>query len=738
MKLIGQIDRIIFEDDGFFIGLLDSGEKISGHYHDSTLQSIEKAAVTLEGDYFEHPKYGKTFRFHTLNVNQHELFFFLNRVVKAFPKKVTAELIERFGEAGLVDILDHDIGRLTEFSGIKAKRLERIQSRWKQFRSMRELGTFLAPFNVSPALLTTIAGAMKETNDPVSAIKRNPYILSRIEGIGFKRADAVALKMGMAHDDERRIACAMEYAVTQRCERAGNSCVPKSELFDELGALIGDATMNALFETVLAEEVAEGNIHLMGADAQLLSPQRLYDAERFIFDEIRRRCKQRNEPLVPDMEAFLASSKFTPGEQQRRAIETLNSGVRTLCLVGYAGTGKSTTSRLLLELLCTRCSREEIITCALSGIASQRIAEVTGFESATIQSLLVRYEEREVMPYKVVLIDEASMINAFLFARLLRKCHRDATIVIVGDNAQLPPIGAGDVLGDIIRFKLMPIVTLTKIYRQSEEQAIAVIADAVRKGAVPDLQRPYSDVSFQSIPMQPGVERQRHADTILHALAEAAIEAIPEARALLKSKALYDYLTYFQVISPMKGGTLGTENLNRVLQAYFNPSPKQRVERGGQVYALMDKVVHSKNDNLPSWSLQGYKEQTDPETRRIYNGMLGLLFRIDEEAQQLFVVYPLEEVVVCYEFSQVSAYLMLAYSLTIHKVQGMEYRRVVMPISSAHTVMLNKKLLYTAITRAKEHLSLVGDEVVLARAVQRHDVDKRLTVMQYLVESGLK
>lgn len=735
MKLIGQIDRIIFEDDGFFIGLLDSGEKISGHYHDSSLSSIEKAAVTLEGEFTEHPKYGKTFRFHTLSVNQHELFFFLNRVVKGFPKKVTVELIERFGEAGLVDILDHDIERLTEFSGIKAKKLERIQSRWKQFRSMRELGSFLAPYHVSPALLTTIAGAMKEASDPVAAIKRNPYILSRIEGIGFKRADAVALKMGMAHDDERRIACAMEYVVTQRCERAGNSCVEKLDLFDDLSALVGDATLRPRFEAVLADEVAEGTIHVLGADAQLLSPKRLYEAERFIFDELRRRSKHNHEPLVADLDAFLAASAFTPGAQQRQAIETLNSGVRSLCLVGYAGTGKSTTSRLLLELLCTRCSREEIITCALSGIASQRIAEVTGFESATIQSLLVRFDERDVMPYKVVLIDEASMINAFLFARLLRKCHRDATIIVVGDDAQLPPIGAGDVLGDIIRFRLMPIVTLTKIYRQSEEQAIAVIADAIRKGIPPDVKRTYCDFHFQAIELSSGGDGQHHADAILHAVAEAAIEVIPEARILLKNKALYEYLTCFQVISPMKGGTLGTENLNRVLQAYFNPSPKQKVERGGQIFALMDKVVHIKNDNLSSWSLQGYKDEAEPETRRIYNGMLGLLFRIDEEAQQLFVVYPLEEVVVCYDFSQVASYLMLAYCLTIHKVQGMEYRRVVMPVSSAHTVMLNKKLLYTAVTRAKEHLALVGDERMLARAVQRKDADNRMTVMQYLVES---
>ncbi len=738
MKLIGQLDRIIFEDDGFFIGLLASGEKISGHYHDSTLRSIEKAAVTLIGEYVEHPKYGRTFQFHELSVNQHELFFFLNRVVKGFPKKVTAELIERFGEAGLVEILDHDIERLEEYSGIKTKKLAQIQSRWKQFRSMRALGSFLAPCDVSPALLTTIAGAMKETSEPVSAIKNNPYILTAIDGIGFKRADTIALKMGIERSDERRIACAMEYAIAQRCEREGNSCIPKSELWYELDALIGGERVKPLFESVLADQVSAGKIHLMGEQGTLLSPQRLYDAERLIFEEIHRRCKQNDTQLTSDLDAFLAQFELTLGTQQRRAVEMLNEGSKMLCLIGYAGTGKSTTSRMLLELLATRYGREQIITCALSGIASQRIGELSGFESATIQSLLVRFEERDYMPYKAVLIDEASMINAFMFARLLRKCHRDATVIVVGDDAQLPPIGAGDVLGDIVRFELVPVATLTKIYRQNEDQAIAVIADAVRKGVAPDLKKSYTDFEFHSLSTQGYSDRQILMEQTLHALVREAMQAIPEGRRLLKEKALYEYLAYFQIITPMKAGMLGTENLNRVLQEYFNPSAKQYVSRAERRFALMDKVVHIKNDNLPAWTQKGYKEKTASEIRRIYNGMIGLLFRIDEESEQVYVVYPLEEVVVCYDYTQLSSHLMLAYALTIHKVQGMEYRRVAMPVSSAHTVMMNKKLLYTAITRAKEHLTLIGDEQVFSRALQRTDVVARQTVLQYLVASKSK
>ncbi|MHC3993790.1 AAA family ATPase [Thiomicrolovo sp. ZZH C-3] len=730
MKLIGQIEKIFYEDEGFFVGVLGTGEKISGHYFESSVASIENAAVTLEGEYVEHPKYGRTFKFHTLNVNQHELFFFLNRVVKGFPKKVTAELIERFGEAGVIEILDNDIEKLTEFAGIKQKRLERIQGRWKQFRSMRELGSLLAPYDVTPSMLTTIAGAMKDVNDPVAAIKKNPYVLINVEGIGFRRADELALKMGVETGDDRRLACAMEYAIAQRCEREGNSCLGKAELFAELDTLLQEGAVSQRYEAVLAEHIAEESIRPLSGE--LLAPVRLYEAERFIFEEFRRRLKRRDEPLTGDLEAFLAETSFTPGAQQREALETLNGGTRLLCLVGYAGTGKSTTAKLLLDLLALRHGHEQVITCALSGIASQRIGEVSGYESATIQSLLVRFEGRDAMPYKVVLIDEASMINAPLFARLLSRCHRDAVIIIVGDDAQLPPIGAGDVLGDIIRFTLMPVVTLTKIYRQSETQAIPAIADAVRHSEIPALFGDYDDFRFLPVASRDFPDRETHAESLLAALAEEAVRAIPACREHLKQKELYAYLTAFQVISPMKGGTLGTENLNRVLQGYFNPSARQTVQRGDRRFALMDKVVHTKNDNMPAWSQEGYKAETPSEKHRIFNGMLGLLFRIDEEAEQVYVVYPLEEMVVCYDYTQLTSHLMLAYALTVHKVQGMEYRTVAMPLTFSHYAMLDRKLLYTAITRAKERCVIAGETDGFARALLRGETVSRRTVLQYL------
>ena len=498
--LIGQIDKILFEEDGFFIAVLKSGEKISGSYYESAVSHLKDSAVTLKGHWDEHKKYGKTFKFEYIKVNQNELFFFLNKIIKGFTKKLTAELIEHFGNDGLVEILDNDIERLLEFSGIKEKKLKKIQASWKKFRSMRRIGEFLAPYNVTPALLTTIATAMRDVEEPCEKIKNNPYILTSINSIGFKRADELALKMGVKKDDENRISSAMDYLLLNYCEQQGNSCVAKEILFGELDALLLFSDKNYLYEAILVERVSEGSIVLMKNNR--LSPARLYDAEKFLYDEFKRRATLDNGGFVKDLDEFLKESQLQLGEQQKEAVQKINDGASLLFLVGYAGTGKSTTSRTILNLLNTKYDKKEIITCALSGIASQRIADTTGYESATIQSLLVKFEDRDEFPYSVVLIDEASMINSSLFARLIRKVSKNAVLIVVGDDAQLPPIGAGNILSDVLTLSLAPIVKLTKIYRQSEDKAITVIANDVRTGVVPEYKREYEDFEFIDISMQ--------------------------------------------------------------------------------------------------------------------------------------------------------------------------------------------------------------------------------------------
>ncbi len=738
--LIGQIDRILFEDEGFFIAVLKSGEKISGTYYESAIESIKDSAITLSGFWDEHKKYGKTFKFETLKINQNELFFFLNKIVKGFTKKLTAELIEKFGEEELINILDNDIERLLEFNNIKEKRLKKIQASWKQFRSMRKLGEFLAPFDVSALLLTTIATAMKDVDEPCTKIKENPYVLTQINSIGFKRADELALKMGIEREDEGRISSAMDYVLLKYCETQGNSCITKELLFSGLDELLMFSQKEHLYEAALVERVGEGSIVIMKNDR--VSPARLYDAEKYIHDEFVIRAKMNSGGFVKDLDKFLADSELQLAKEQKEAVMKINEGASIFLLVGYAGTGKSTTSKTLLNLINTKYDKKEIMTCALSGIASQRISDTTGYESATIQSLLIKHEATETFPYSVVLIDEASMINSLLFARLLSKISRKAIIIIVGDDAQLPPIGAGNVLSDALTLGLAPTVKLTKIFRQSEDQAITLIANDIRKGEVPTYRVKYDDFEFVEVNIEnyyllknqlSTVElkelREENSQNIISEIMHKVVNAIEKARYRLKNKQIKEYLNYFQVITPMKGGTLGSTNLNKLLQEYFNPHPKQCVKRGGLEFRLMDKVVHTKNENMTSWSSEGFKMKEESNTRRIFNGMSGLLFKIEEEEEQLFVFYPNEDVVVVYEYEELKSHLMLSYALTIHKVQGMEYDIVVIPMSFTHFIMHNTKLIYTGITRAKHKCILVGEGAAFESGCRKFEATRRDTVL---------
>lgn len=743
--LIGQIDRIIYQNNGFFIALLKSGDKISAHYYESDVDNLKDAAITLKGSWEEHAQHGRTFKAHSLIVNQNELFFFLNRVVKGFTKKLTAELIEKYGTDGLIDILDNDVERLMEMKGMNEKRLLKLSGGWKQFRSMRLLGEFLAPFGVTPALLRLIAGAMKEVKDPIEAIKNNPYGLMRINGIGFKKADEIALNMGLKSDDERRVQAAMEYTLSEYCDSEGNSCIEKNALFSKLDLLLALEDYR-VYEEALDDRLREGSITLLPSSK--LSPTRIYEAETLLISEFKRRGKNSQEPLLDELEPFLKNHSLNLGEQQYEAVKLINQGCGLIFLVGYAGTGKSTTAKALLDLLSSRHEPSLIMTCALSGIASQRIRERSGYQSATIQSLLVRFESHDTMPYKVILIDEASMINSLLFARLMAKIDRDATVIIVGDDAQLPPIGAGSPLSDAIALNLAPTVMLTQIYRQRDDQAIALIANDIRKGIIPKYQESYEDFTFINvdIPNRYALKNslsagefeevlKTHAHNTLAAIADVTLQYLPQSREKLESKQIREYLSAFQVISPMRANALGVDNLNLLLQSYFNPNAKKKVKTFKGEFRLHDKVVHTKNENLPSTTPEEFKEGSEASERRIFNGMCGLIFRLDEEEELCYVYYPNEELIVQYKYDQMNDYLNLSYALSVHKVQGMEYERVVMVMSFSHHIMLNTKLLYTALTRAKGHCIVVGESGAFESACRRLEHSKRFTVMQELVLS---
>ncbi|RUM46139.1 MAG: hypothetical protein DSY46_00750 [Hydrogenimonas sp.] len=746
LTISGKIEHILFQKESFFIAKLEGGAKISGSCLIGDIDALEGQEVELTGSWEEHPKFGPQFVFDELQIKGSELYFYLTKVVKGVGQKMVKRLIAHYGEEELLRILDEEPQKLLEFKGIKEKKLLQITQSWQRYKEMRELAMFLAPYKIGQSIIVEIYQTFIGKENLIEAIRENPYMITQVKGVGFKRADEMARSMGIDPKSPFRVEAAITYLLRDISEQQGNSAVEKEAFVEVVHEELGFEDERGLIEEVINRLIQREVLYLIDG---YLAHTFYYRAEKGIFEFLKSRTANPSKPILPNIDAFIEHQEeeigFQLGEQQREAVKLLNSGVRVMALVGYAGTGKSTSAKMMLKLLEAYCGYESIITTALSGIAAQRIHDTTGYRAMTIQSLLVAHKEQDTFPYDVVLLDEASMVNSQIFFQLISKLKEDAIFLIIGDDGQLPPIGAGNVLSDIIQYELVPVIKLTKIYRQSEEQAITLIADSIRRAEVPEYRQNYIDFKYidLSIPnyyarrnllseSEKRELRENLNQQILEGIKREAVPYILEAREKLKAKDIRGYLTHVQVITPMRGGLLGVENMNQQLQKLFNPNAKHAIKRGLYSYGLYDKVVHIKNENMPSYSPEGFKRGDDATEQRIFNGMIGLIFKMDKEEEECFVFYPNEQVVVRYSFDMLSDYLQLAYALTIHKTQGMEYETVIIPMSFSHYIMHNTKLLYTAVTRAKKMCIIIGEEAAFKGACKRIDTTQRTTVLGLL------
>ncbi len=745
ITLTGRVQKILFQKEGFFIARLENGVKISGNTLIDDPHTIEGQEIEVKGEWQEHPKFGPQFVFDELNIKGSELYFYLTKVVKGVGEKLVGRLISHYGEDELLRILDEEPNRLLEFKGIKEKKLSQITKSWQQYKDMRDLAMFLAPYKIGQSIVAQIFRTFAAKDNLVDAIKKNPYMITQVKGVGFKRADEMALSMGIDPKSPFRIEAAAGYLLREIAEQQGSSAVKREDFTAALCSELGFDETTAVTDVI--EDLLKRRILYRLED--FIAYEYYYRTEKAIYDFLKNANISPSGAIVEDPDSFIESEEkkigFSLGEQQKEAVLLLNRGIRAMALVGYAGTGKSTTARMMLRLLESRYGYDSIVVTALSGIAAQRIHDTTGYRSATIQSLLVSAKDKEHLPFDVILLDEASMVNSQIFYQLISKLKEEAILLIVGDDGQLPPIGAGNILADIIEYDLIPTVKLTRIYRQKEDQAIAFIADSIRRGEIPDYKKSYCDFRFVDLSIENYFARknslgenekrelrQNHNLKILETVKSEAITHIVEARRCLESKDIKGYITHIQVITPMKGGILGSENLNNELQSIFNPGARHSIRRGIYNYGLFDKVVHIKNENMPAYSPEAFKKGLDPSEQRIFNGMIGLIFRMDSDEEECYVYFPNEETVVRYSYDMIGEYLSLAYALTIHKTQGMEYDTVIIPMSYSHYIMHNTKLLYTAVTRAKKICIVVGEEDAFKSACKRIDTTRRDTVLAIL------
>jgi len=747
-NLSGVLKRVLYfnAENSYCIAVLENDQKICGIYVDTDIEKIVGEEILLTGNWITHKKYGVQFAFDTLEIKEAELYFFLTKIVKGIGSKTAHILLDKYKEEKLIKIFNENPKELLSIKGISQKKLDTMLTSWKKFQHLRELGTFLAKYGVSSNLITKIYQAFPEVDNLIEKIKKNPYILINIKGIGFKRADEIARSIGIDERSSFRIMACMNYTLREVCDNNGNSSVEKTHLFSLLDDSLRFSNEESLYEAALNQMLSDEDIHQTSLNR--FSPSILYNAEKRILEFFKQReDKKQLKKIVSNFKSYISKKEkslgFTLSQEQKDAVELINEGHTTLFLIGYAGTGKSTSARALLELLEEMFSYDDIITIALSGIASQRIADTTGYTSSTIQSLFMKNKEKDFFEQKVILLDEASMVNSVMFYKIISKISEDTIFIIVGDDGQLPAIGAGNILGDSIKYELAPVCKLTKIYRQNEDQAIAIIANDIRQGKVPAYKEKYEDFSFVPVSIdnyyavkntysQNEFSDVRHNNTslILQNIVNISSTFIEKFYALIKNKEIASALTLYQIITPMKAGILGVENLNRQLQAIFNFSKQKSFQGKTYEYKLSDKVIHIKNENMKAQSMSMYKSgSSDYLQKRVFNGQLGLIIKLNFEESLCVILYPNDDMVVFYRFDEMDALLSLAYCLTIHKTQGMEYENSLIPMTFSHYIMHNTKLLYTAITRAKKMCYIVGEEDAFKTACKRIESTKRESVI---------
>ena len=750
-KLSGVLKKVLYKnkENNYVIAVLENNQKICGAYFDTDIEKIVGEEIVLQGNWTTHKKYGVQFEFDTLELKEAEIFFFLTKIVKGIGNKFAHELLQRYSEEELVEILNNKPEELLKFKGIKEKKLEKIKTSWQKFKHLRQLGTFLAKYGVTSNLITKIYSALGEVDNLIEKIKENPYLLVNIRGIGFKKADEIGKALGIDPKSEFRIMACLNYTLKEYCDNNGNSSIDKFHLYKLLDDSLNFTNEDMLYEEALSKMLVEEDIYVTKENRYALSM--LYNAEKNILEFFQRRENEKNKKIMHLFDEYVEKKEKTLGfnlsKEQKRAVELINGGEKTLFLIGYAGTGKSTSSRAILELLEEVVSYDDIITVALSGIASQRIADTTGYNSSTIQSMLVKHKDKDFFPYKVMLLDEASMVNSVTFYQIISKISDDTIFIIVGDDGQLPAIGAGNILADAIKYHLAPVCKLTKIYRQNENQAIAVIANDIRKGEIPKYNEDFEDFKFYNIsisnyyaqknsipPNEFASLRVENSANILNNILNISSSYIETYYDLIKKKQIGSALTLFQLITPMKSGILGVENINMQLQKLFNHTKGKVFKTKLYEYKITDKVIHVKNENMKAQTMSMYKSgSTDYLEKRVFNGQLGLIIKMDFDEEKCIVLYPNDDMVVFYDFDTISSLLSLAYCLTIHKTQGMEYDSALIPISFSHYIMHNTKLLYTAITRAKKMCFIVGEEEAFKSACKKLEITIRESVINDLM-----
>lgn len=718
MELTGTIENIIYRnaDNGYTVLELfsDEGEHITAVGSLALCNRGER--VTLTGQYASHPKYGRQFKAasaktlapSTLSAIESYLGSGLIRGVGA---STAHAIVQSFG-MNTLDILDNAPERLLEISGIGKKRAAMIAASYQENMQMRDIMLALEPYGVTvtQALkLYRIYGGLC-----LARIEENPYqMIADVEGIGFVIADRIAQNVpGFSYDSASRLSAGILYALNLARMEYGHTYVPRASLISYAVKLLG-VDEEAVSDTLDAL-IGKGELvyQMVGDDDGIFLPwvQRM---EQSVAEKL---IQLTEKPIAnPFLNLALTQNhSIQLAPQQYEAVEAaLNEGL--LVITGGPGTGKTTIIRCITEILSDM--QMDFALAAPTGRAAKRMTEATGCEAKTIHRLLeyipgegfTRNDENPLF-YDIVIIDEASMVDIPLMSALLKAIVPGTRLILVGDSDQLPPVGCGDALRDIIKSDVVRVVRLTEIFRQAQESYIVQNAHLVNHGEMPRLDLADSDFRFEELASQ---------DAVLARLITLCTHPAP---VLHTNEPLLD----IQVLAPMKKGTLGVYNINRALQAALNPpAPGKREQAfGDTVFREGDKIMQMQNDYKVEWTRRGQSGEV-VEGTGAFNGDLGTVYRIDPAARRLSVLFD-DDRLANYDFSQVDT-LSLAYCISIHKSQGSEFPIVLLPLAGGTPLLLTRNLLYTAITRAKSQVCCIGRRETIRAMVDNNRSTRRYT-----------
>lgn len=710
-KICGTVDTIIFaSQDNRFTVLKLSPEKLSTQIT-VTLNGIAPLIgqlLEIEGEWVKHPKFGQQFKATTYKtvapteISGIEKFLAsgaINGIGPAMAKKIVAE----FGEKTL-EIIAKSPNELLKVPGIGKKTAEKISTSYLEQSELTEIMVWLENHGIS----NTYAGKIfaKYGSFAIDIMEKDIYRLFQdIEGIGFLTADKLAFNLGIQRDDKRRIISGIDYALMQLCNN-GHCCIPEMALVDKTAKIL--QVNNQIIFTILKERIDNGslNTEVVGGET-LIYPPYLYYAEKKVAMRLLQ-LQQATEPLSEDnlslfIKVWEKDNQIQLAQKQKEAIKAcLHHGV--LVLTGGPGTGKTTVIKGILSIL--KAQGLKIRLAAPTGRAAKRLSETTGQKALTIHRLLeannlaqddnlqlgFSKDIDDQLDADVIILDEVSMVDIVLMHHFLNAVPDGCRIILVGDTDQLPAVGPGSVLKDIIRSQKIPAIRLDEIFRQAQTSMIIQNAHIINAGRLPDIRKQYSDFVFYEL----------NDDTsITQKILDLCTKDLPHEG--------FDVLKDVQILSPMHRFLCGVENLNLILQEQLNPKKNQdELKYSSQTFRVGDKVMHIRNN---------YQ-------KNVFNGDIGFIQDINNE--KLTVDY--FDHIVTYEKNELNE-LTLAYASSVHKSQGSEYKVVIIPLSTSHYIMLQRNLLYTAITRAKQKVIIVGSKKALMTAIQSNRTQKRYTLL---------